>query len=358
MVREMRNEGGNGVAAVCDRFAELVRFSAETPGVSVSPSSLSVAPQQRDEFYDLVGAVQHALVEEVLQGSLQDAQRVARGLSNVRLQIVEGSDLNRLCMPEGIERFAEDAVGSFSKSAFSLVLDALQVGSGSDALIARARVELPGHAKMVMRCAYELWAYLGVVAALRPVEFREVFSPDTVQVSAMPTGTVALGAQVTSPERRMPEAVFKTNDGRCFAMKTELARELDHYGIKIRRRRDMSLGGNTADQTGHRVLLLYRVPNLDAVPLIADRDNLKVLASDLMVEVMLADEMDRDLSRALFVERINTLHSKRPVQVLTATDEGGFAPEMETDPGVAPYERRVVGFDEGALACVAALLDE
>ena len=190
------------------------------------------------------------------------------------------------------------------------------------------------------------------------MHFWEVFSPDTVETRPVASGTVRIGSQVTSPERRIPEAVFQTADGRTFAMKSEVAGEIDFYGRKIQRRRDNSFGGNTAELLAHRVLLLYRIPSVDRIPLLVDRDKPAVLAPDLVCEYLRPVEMERPLFVSQFVERINTLRAKRPVQVITYGEEGTFPDGMNEDATVAPYERRVVGMDESALVRIASLLDE
>lgn len=156
----------------------------------------------------------------------------------------------------------------------------------------------------------------------------------------------------------MPEALFETADGRLFAMKTELARELDFYGAKIKRRRDMSLGGNTVDQVAHRVLLLYRIEGIDAIPLLADRDHLKVLGSDLMVEAVMPGDMEPGLACAMFLERLETMHSKRPVQMLLADGAAAAPSEASDDPRLAACQWRELDGEGVAVSEVVALLDD
>ena len=111
----------------------------------------------------------------------------------------------------------------------------------------------------LVRNAYEAWAYYGVVAELRPRKFWAVVSFDGADARAVETDEIVAGWQAVSPDRRVPEAVFQTEDGRLFAMKSEAARELDYYGFSSVRGRDTSAGGNTRDLMGHRVLLVYEM---------------------------------------------------------------------------------------------------
>lgn len=349
-----QREGGNAFLA----YENLRSFVKDHPEIEASPTSLTIPGDMKDGFYEAVGFVQNALAEDALGGSMEDMIGLAARCSKVLDRIVSGSDLTEFNLPRALGLFVREPVAALSKPAFGLVLDALQRNWGFGLLREQADREMVAYRDLLRRCAYEAWAYYGVVASLNPVRFWEVFSPDTVEVLAMPTGVVSVGAQTTSPERRMPEAVFETQDGRYFAMKSELARELDFYGTKIRRRRDMSLGGNSADHTAHRVLLLYRIDGPDNVPLLADRDHLKVLASDLMLEVVLPDEIAEGLSGGMFAERISTMVSKRPVQILVEKEAPEYLEELAAMPDLPPFVVRRLGFEDGVLEEVSALLDE
>lgn len=340
-------------------LAAAKAFIMENEAIVVTPTSLSIPADARRAFYGKVADVQNVLAYEALGADcIQEISELARRAGEVRDAIAARSDLQAFHLPQEMETLIGDPVAALSKPAFGLVLDALQNETSAEALLARARAEVGRHATVLRRCAYETWAYYGVVLALRPVHFREVFSRDTVETQTVATGELTVGRQVTSPERRMPEAIFECEDGRVFAMKSEVARELDYYGVKIKRRRDMSLGGNSVNQIAHRVLLLYRVSSLDEAPLVADRDHLKVLATDLMVEALQPEDMVSGLAAAMFLERLETMRSKHPVQVVTETSEGVFPDDVMADPRAAYFERKVVGFDRDALRAISRILDE
>ena len=109
---------------------------------------------------------------------------------------------------------------------------------------------------------------------------------------------------------------------------------------------------------GHRVLLLYRLESVGDVGLICDRDQLLPLPSDLFCEVLAPRDLSTPAYVGTFVERINAVRSRRPVQVVTFDGEGDFPEGMLDDPTVAPVVRRVAGLDEGVLADIAHELDE
>ncbi len=332
-------------------------FVASHEGMRVSQTGLSVPRQFRDEFYGIIQKAQNAVVNASCGAmGMQHMATVAELCDGVRKSIVEMSDLQRFVLPEALERFIENPVAMVSAPALSRALDALRMPQSSAELFNRACDEVKGRARMAMRCAYESWVYYGVVAHLEPRRFYEVFSPDTVIAHAMPTGVVQVGEQATSPNNRFPEAVFETADGRCFAMKSEVARELDYYGAKIKRRRDMSLGGNSANYMMHRVLMLYAIPSVDDVPVLANRDKLMIRAADLAVEVLDASDMRPGLSAAMFLGRVDVLNSKRPIQIVTFDETGNFPDEVMADPRAVKFEHTTVGRDISALRAIAGML--
>lgn len=375
---------------LCDAYRELRAFAdgARGTGLVVSPRSLSVPRTLRPEFYALVEKVQRACARQVLGADgLGRLAATARMCAASRDALTAGANLALYKLPDMLERLVADPEAAAAEPAFGMVLDALQADLGSDggcaggrgeagdtgfsaagtfgvadadraadALLARAAEGLPGACALLERCAYETWAYLGVVAALDPVRFWGVGSCDTVEVHPYETDALEVGAQVTSPERRMPESVFQTRDGRVFGMRVEAARELDFYGVKIVRRRDHSAAGNTANLMGHRALLLYGLRSVDAVGIVADREKNVVVPPDLICEVLAPSDMATPAHVSAFVARVNALRSRRPVQVLTCGEDGSFPDGMLDDPGVAAVERTVVACDPARLAAVAARL--
>lgn len=112
------------------------------------------------------------------------------------------------------------------------------------------------------------------------------------------------------------------------------------------------------DQLAHRALLIYGLKSPDKVPLLANREKLYVLPSDLMCEFLLPEEMERPRPATQFITRIRTVRSRRPVQVLTCDGKGEFPSELMGDPMVPPIERREIGKDEGKLEDIARLLTQ
>lgn len=337
-------------------YEALRTFAAGQGGIVAVPKSLTVPADARPAFYERVEAARRALARRVLGGRLDEAAFVAGKCRAMRQRLLDASGLAAFRLAPTLEAFLTDVEAAVSKPAFSAVLDGLQNGRDAGEVLEAAGATLEEACSSLERNAYEAWAYCGVVSALDPVRFWTVESVDAYEVHAVASDEVTVARQTPSPERRIPEAVFETADGRVFAMKNEAARELDYYGLKIERRRDSSAGGNTAGLVGHRVLMLYRLGSVDEVDAVADRDRMRQTPSDLLVEVLAPRDMETPAYVSLFAARINAARSRRPVQVVTYDEAGKFPAGMEEDPDIAPVRRRVVGFDEGVLTEIAAEL--
>lgn len=361
---------------------ELHTFVAEHAEIRMTATSLSVPREVRADFYVRVGRVQRELAEGILGGAaltsacvgasdtcnLSALVEVAGKCAQVREGLCAQAGLAQFKLASMLESLMADPVAEAVRPLCASVLDALQTGQDAETLRARAQGVLVPHVEMLYRNAYEAWAYYGVVSRLEPRAFHAVFTADMKSVHAVPTTRVEVASQATSPTLRLPEAVFETADGRVFAMKSEAAHELDFYGFKNKRRRDNSSGGNTTNLLTHRVLLLWELTSVDAVSFVADRDQSRLVPPALTVEVLMPREMATPAYVSTFVERINAVRSRRPVQVIALDAPAGageperaeFPEGMLDDPTVAPVEVRHVApacrFDPAVLDGIAAVL--
>lgn len=272
--------------------------------------------------------------------------------------VVETSSLRELRLAAALEDCLADPVATAVRPLFSVVLDGVQGTLDAPELERRAREVLPAHVELLRRNVFEAHAYYGVVARLRPRTFYAVFSPDLKSVKAVRSDRIEVATQTSSPTLRLPEAVFETADGRVFAMKSEAAHELDFYGFKNKRRRDNSAGGATANLLTHRVLLLWRLPSVDDVGFVADRDRMRLMPTDLSCEVLAPDEMSVPAYVSAFVERINAVRSRRPVQVIATDARGDFPLGMLDDPTVAPVRVHRPGVPGEGDDSLEGILDE
>lgn len=335
-------------------LAALRRWAAETEGVRISPDALSVARPVREAFYARVDEAAELLVTAVLGDELlARAERLACALAEVRAEVERRSGLGRFGMPARLEAFAAHPVAALAEPLSPIVLD---VVSGRRALWevdGAVRAQLERSAAVLLRSAYEAWAYLGVVAALNPVKFWAVASADGRDLHPVPTDEVSMGWQVPSRELRHPEAVFQTADGRTFAMKCEAAREIDYYSALTPPARDTSAGGSTENLLGHRVLLLYGLDGPEAVCPIVDRGAKRQVPADLACTVLAPREMTTPGLLGTFIERLRTLRTRGPVQVLAFEEGAAFPAEMAADAAVPAVQVSSVGLDRAGLSEVA-----
>lgn len=337
-------------------YAHLRSYVAEHPEIGMTAMSLSVPIGFRKSFYAQVDEARNSLTEYILSDKLDDARASAQRCVEMRQRLLAASGLRSLEFAAALDQYLGDPLSALSKPAFGLIIAGLQHNRTPDEVAGQASSPLMASAELLMRNAYEAWAYYGIVLALQPKKFYGVASSDTVEVYPVETDTIVIGSQISSPERRIPEAVFETKDNRVFAMKSEAAPELDYYGIKIQRRRDQSAGGNTAGLLSHRVLLLYQLKAIDDVGVVADRSDLYMTPTDLMCEVLYQNDIETPAIALKFIEHVNSIGSRRAIQVLTMDDSGSFSEGMLEGLDSAIVERRVVGFNESVLKEVAGLL--
>lgn len=342
-------------------FFRLRQFAEASEAIKVTRQSLFVPEESKAEFYRLAEETQKALGIQVLGKYEELGKTLVQKFKHTRQQMVAGSNLKEFCLANAVENLVEDPELAMAKPAFGIVLDGLQQGLSKEDMEEKARRQVIPFCKDLLRNLYEAWLYYGIVAALKPARFYGVYSPDTIDMQAVETDKIVAGFQAASPERRMPEAIFVTEDGRVFAMKSEVAEELDFYGERPGRCRDLSAGGNTVDQIAHRVLLLYRMESVEKVPLLANREKRYILPNDMMCEFLLPEEMERPLPAAMFEKRIRTVRSRRPVQVLTWNEKGTFPAGFLQDSSMAPQvlvKRTIVGMDEGKLRDICGILQD
>ena len=343
-----------------DAYARLAGFAREhaatdgARGIEMRPGSLSVPRELREEFYGLAGEVQQALAREVLGEQADEARAWAAACARSRDAVCASGHLRELRLASALEALVADADDALARPLFSAVLEALAAGAPADELRAQAQRELPPHAHALTRAAAEAAAYYGVVAALAPARFWVPFTPDMREVRCVRTEVVEASTQQSSPNLRLPEAVFETADGRTFAMKCEAAHELDFYGFANKRRRDNSAGGTTHDLLTHRVLLLWELANPQAVDFVADREKTLTTPTALTVDVLAPAEASTPAYVSAFVERIGSVRSRRPVQVLAWGGALAFPDGMTEDPTVPPICVRTLDADVARVAAEVA----
>ena len=330
------------------QLQNLREYAASHPELLVTETSLRIPRDLRPEFYAQVENVRRSLAGELPPELRQGCEEIAASCREVKAELCVGG-LRDYRMGGSLERFFQDPDGALARPLFDAVLDALQKGLCDDELEAYSRELLIPHAGDLLRCAQELRAYYGVIAALKPVRWYTVGPDETLE----PARELCCGWQPGSPDRRLPECVFETADGRVFAVKCESAEELPCYASKISKDPDSQAKGDTADVLTHRVMLIYELKDLTESPLLANREKAFHRATDLTLEFLLPQEMENPYWAYRFFERCLAVRSRRPIQLLTADETGAFPENVRQ---TAPFERSVVCADRSVLEQLAAKL--
>ena len=353
---DRRNE--NAESLWREEYAGLTEYIRQNPELRITPQSMRIPKPLREGFYGHIDAVTKALAADLAGGRLEEAKSLAQRIEEVRRQLYAGSSLKRYRLPASIENLIADPEQAVSGPLFELVMDSLQHHLEAEEMEDRAEQLLRPFLKDLQRGAYEAWAYLNIIAAWKPVRFYGIVTSDFSRLTAAETDEAIMGHQVSSPDKRLPETVFETADGRTLAVKCEVGLELDYYGEKVSREKGYSSGGDTTDELSHRVLLVYCFPTPREVQLTADAERSFVRPTELTCSFLLPSEMENEYLFSSFVRHIRTVRSLRPVQVLSFDESGAFPEAFADDPRVPKWERVAVGYDTEQLKMIASKLTQ
>lgn len=333
-----------------EALSNLQHWATAQEGIQLTPTKLSVPQSLREEFYGRVHGVQELLAESVLGNELSQAEKLAQRLAAVRSELCQATGLAHYVLAPRLEQFIQHPREAVARPLQSTVVD---VASGALALAQvdeTARQSIRAPFDVLIRNAYEAWAYISALLALEPVRMWAIDADDAGRMSTIQTDEVWVGWQKPSRELRMPEAVLQTEDGSTFAVKTECAREIDYYDTLEPMARDNSAGGNTHELLCHRILLLYRLTNELAAAPVVDRKKKVQTSCDLALDVLSPSEMENPSYLGAFIQRARKLRTKRPLQILTYGEGGKFPPQMADDPQAPAVNLHAVGLDETAVA--------
>ena len=339
-----------------EEYAALTEYVRQMPEIRMTPQSLRIPKAEREAFYARVDTVIQKLAEALAGRRMTELNDLASQIEAVRQKIYANSNLKRYRLPVSLENLIAEPKEAISRPLFDLVLDTLQNGRNPETMEDRAGQLIAPFLKDLQRCAYEIWAYLSVIEAWKPVRFYGIVTTDFRKLIVTSADEVTVGYQRDSQDKRLPEAVFETVDGRTIAVKMETGLELDYYGEKVSRDKGYSSGGNTVNEVAHRVLLAYQFPNPQEVGLLADAEENYVRPTGLTCTFLLPSEMENEYLFSSFVRHMRIVRSLKPVQLLSFDDTGMFPAEWAADPRVPKWERTTVRNDSEQLKQIASKL--
>ena len=344
---------GKNASSWQEAYQALTAYVAERETIRISRTSLRIPKEERESFYALVDDVVACMVSELAGERLGEAGKLAKQIEETRQRIYAASNLKAWHLPASIENLIHAPERTASGTLFDLVLDTLQNGRSCEELEDRAEQVLLPYFKDLLRCSYETWVYLGIVEAWHPVRFYGVITSDFTTLTVSEADEVTMGYQQSSPDKRLPETVFETDDGKTLAIKMETGLEMDYYGEKVSREKGYSSGGNTVNEMSHRVLLAYCLSNPQAVGFLADAEKAFVRPTDLTCTFLLPSEMENEYLYSSVVRHLNTIRSLRPVQILSFDRNGEFPVFEKPALSLPRWERTAVGYDKAQLESIA-----
>lgn len=167
-------------------------------------------------------------------------------------------------------------------------------------------------AHLLNRNALEAAFCYDIIAALNPTSFYVPHIENGGSLTSVDTREITLGMQDASSDLRLPEAMFLSGDGTAFAYKIEATEEIPSYRTPCRHI-DFTLKGNTSGGLYRRTLLLYLIPNIKSVPVLARRNKSYAMAPVMHVEFVNTDsavpseEVDNAFKRARVLASENAL---------------------------------------------------
>jgi hypothetical protein len=335
-----------------ESYRDLRALVEADSSISVAQGALSFGDAEaKQAFYGHLDAMASALVDEYLApvpGLLRTpAQRL---FDEVEASLRARAGIVQIELSRTLDDYRHDPRSTAAHLLFDASIRLLQGRMDHTGLVDFVTGRIPAHLAETDRYLYEAWVAYGIVELLGPVGFHAVQGTEEGAFEARPTDRIVLGSQPPSRDYRLPEALFVTASGACFAYKYEHSTEIVSYRQPCRTR-DFTSAGNTARQVCHRVLLLYEVEGPATVPVIAQRSKKSMRAPDLMVEHLSSLEYASLDKRQEVRSRSELADCPRPTQVVLREAQ----PDVRLGPkeaGPRAFATRVVGYERTALAAV------
>jgi hypothetical protein len=343
-------------------YDDIVSYLQSSDGIILTADALSFTDQeQKVGFHSRLDAMTRAVAEDSLAAMRDQADEeqivLAQSAKNFRLlasSLCSRCELSEIRLPAPMQGCLSDEPQVCKNLLFWPSLGLLRGNIAADAYLSATRESIAVLISDIRRSLYEAWAYYGIIDALAPVRFWDVLPSEPGAPSApgapgapgapsahdgltiVPASCLRLGYQPPLVDYRLPEAVFVTQDGSCFAYKIEHSAELESYKRPCGKL-DFTKDGDTSAMVCRRVLLLYRLKSpTDVVPL-AVRSKKHMLAPELMVEHLSASELLDERKRQAVCHRAELTGCIRPTQVVLASEQtatsltSGHATEATAD---------------------------
>jgi hypothetical protein len=289
-------------------LASLVEFIRQNDSIVLSEKTISVAKENREEFYKRFDQVLESFITEEFQTELKDASVLAKRYKEVRDKLIASTNVGEISLPHSLETFLGSPKKAVAVALYDYLFTYLQGKMDEEELYSKLEKYAREHFERLQRCSFEPLIFMSVLLGLKPTKFWNVNFGLGFRPVVEDAFTLIPGNQRPVSEWRIPDTVMQTVSGKYFACKFESVSEIGYYDVAITRRRDNTLAGHSKEIVGQRAMMLYEIDSLDEVPILADRVEGKALPASLVVEVSTPEELDVAASRLALANRALTLN--------------------------------------------------
>jgi hypothetical protein len=330
-------------------YDEIQQLVADTPEIVIENDKLSFYDDEaKRNFHRMLDGMLYALASDVLAGEDAIESRTIDDFSHVEASLCEKSGIDAIILPRSLMEYRSNPVKTAAKVLFDSGIRLLQQQITPDELVLLAKKAVPTYLAKIDRYLYEAWIAYGVLDLLDPVEFRSVHQSLDGGFISQPADHLETGLQLSLKDYRLPEALFKTASGACYAYKFEHVTEIASYKTPCRAK-DFTSAGNTVGQVCQRALLLFELEDLDTVPIIAQRSKKAMLKPVLVVEHLSAFEYSLLERRQEVRARAEIMDIDAPTRLVLLQEQ----PEVELEAselGARAFSTSVIGHDRDLLA--------
>ncbi len=270
-----------------DAYRRLEEFVAARPDIIITASRVSLPDDARDEFYRRFDTVRDAFVQEHAAALPAEAAALVESYGQVEKEILTRLGLEGVAMPTSLATFLHDPPKGLASALFDGLFELVQGKVDLATFDRQARAKLEATTTELGRVGYPYWVSLSLLKLLEPDQVFQVGLDSESRPVPQAAKEIPFGHPVPHPVLRLPEFIVHSRRiDRYVALKLELASEIASYHTDNRgeRKRAMRTLGQTFSSLGPRLLLLYRLTGLDAIPIVADIKLPQVSSPDLTLE--------------------------------------------------------------------------
>jgi hypothetical protein len=332
-----------------DIYGEIQKLVAGTSDIVIENDKLSFYDDEaKKSFHRMLDGMLYALASDVLAEEDAIESHTIDGFSQVEASLCEKSGINTVILPRSLMDYRSDPVKTAAKVLFDPGIRLLQQQITPEGLVLQAKKSVPTYLAKIDRYLYEAWIAYGLLDLLDPVEFWNVDRLPDGSFISKPADHLETGLQPSLKDYRLPEALFRTASGACYAYKFDHVTEIASYKTPARAK-DFTSAGNTVGQVCQRALLLFELEDLDTVPIIAQRSKKAMLKPALVVEHLSAFEYGLLERRQEVRARAEIMNTDAPTRLVLLQEQ----PEVDLEAselGARAFSVSVIGHDRDLLA--------